>query len=116
MMNTSRIQEVFLKDKDIAWEILEPGIQRKIIAYDKHLMMVRLSFESGKTGPLHNHPHSQITHVESGVFEVTIGNQKQQLTTGDAFYIPSNEMHGVECLEDGILLDFFSPAREDFIK
>jgi len=28
---------------------------------------------------------------------------------------PSNAMHGAVCLEDGLLIDVFSPAREDFI-
>ena len=27
-----------------------------------------------------------------------------------------NVVHGAVCLEEGILLDFFSPMREDFLK
>jgi quercetin dioxygenase-like cupin family protein len=66
-------------------------------------------------GTLHQHHHSQITHVENGIFEVEIDGEKKILTTGDAFYIPSNVMHGAVCLEAGVLIDIFSPMREDFI-
>lgn len=31
--------------------------------------------------------------------------------------LKQNEViHGCECLEDGILVDFFTPMREDFLK
>ena len=30
--------------------------------------------------------------------------------------MPSNSLHGCECLEAGVLCDVFTPMREDFIK
>jgi quercetin dioxygenase-like cupin family protein len=36
--------------------------------------------------------------------------------SGDAFYIPPNVIHGAVCLEAGVLIDVFSPMREDFIE
>jgi quercetin dioxygenase-like cupin family protein len=54
--------------------------------------------------------------VESGVFEVEINSEKKMLKAGDAFYIPPNVIHGAVCLERGVLIDTFSPMREDFIK
>jgi quercetin dioxygenase-like cupin family protein len=53
--------------------------------------------------------------VVSGSFKVTIGDETKVLNGGDAFYIPPNVMHGAICLEDGILIDVFSPIREDFM-
>lgn len=67
-------------------------------------------------GTLHSHYHSQITSIESGLFEVEIGGEKKILKTGDVFYIPPNVVHGVVCMEEGVLLDMFSPMREDFVK
>ena len=54
--------------------------------------------------------------MESGMFEVQINGEKKALRAGDAFYIPPNVMHGAVCLEAGVLIDVFSPMREDFIK
>ncbi len=108
--------KVFILNKDISWEPTAPGIKRKIMAYDESLMLVKVEFETGGIGALHRHHHSQITHIESGIFEVEIDGVKKVLTTGDAFYIPSNVLHGAVCLEAGVLIDVFSPMREDFLK
>ena len=85
------------------------------MSYDEKLMVVKVEFETGGIGTLHKHPHSQISHVESGKFEVEMIGEKQVLNAGDAFYIPSNALHGAVCLEKGVLIDEFSPMREDFI-
>ncbi len=113
-MNT--IEKVFIENGSIPTEQVDPGVSRKIMAYDDRLMLVKVNFEKGGIGTLHHHPHSQISHVESGVFEVEIDGQKKVLNSGDAFYIPPNVVHGAVCLEAGVLIDVFSPMREDFIK
>jgi quercetin dioxygenase-like cupin family protein len=108
--------KVFIENADIAWEQMAPGVRRKIMAYDESLMIVRVEFETGGIGTLHQHYHTQITHIEKGVFEVEISGEKKVLRAGDAFFVPSNAIHGAVCLEDGVLIDTFSPMREDFIK
>jgi quercetin dioxygenase-like cupin family protein len=113
-MNT--IENVFIENGSIPTVQVDPGVSRKIMAYDDKLMLVKVNFEKGGIGTLHHHPHSQISHVESGVFEVEIDGQKKVLNSGDAFYIPPNVVHGAVCLEAGVLIDVFSPMREDFIK
>ena len=109
------VKEVFINNTDIQWETVAKGVKRKIMAYDEKLMFVKVAFETGGIGTLHQHYHSQITHVESGVFEVEINGEKKILKGGDAFYIPSNLIHGCVCLEAGVLIDMFSPMREDFV-
>ena len=109
-------EKVFIQNDDITWEQVDPGVRRKIMSWDDRLMLVKVEFEVGGIGTLHQHPHSQITHVESGVFAVEIAGQKKVLNQGDAFYIPPNVVHGAVCLEEGVLIDVFSPMREDFVK
>ena len=92
------------------------GITRQIIAYDNNIMMVKVMFTSGAIGTPHTHPHSQTTYVVSGKFEATIGNEKKVLTTGDGFYVDPDALHGCVCIEEGILIDVFTPIREDFYK
>ncbi|RMF21080.1 MAG: cupin domain-containing protein, partial [Bacteroidetes bacterium] len=31
------------------------------------------------------------------------------------FYVPPNVLHGCVCKKDGVLIDVFSPHREDFL-
>ncbi|WP_462251433.1 cupin domain-containing protein [Ferruginibacter sp.] len=115
-MNTNEVVNTFIKDDDIAWEQVGAGVKRKIMSYDERLMLVKVAFEAGGIGSVHQHHHTQITHVESGVFEVEIDGEKQILKTGDGFYIPPNVLHGAVCIEAGVLIDVFSPMREDFMK
>ena len=119
-MSTSEITpaapNVFIENNDVEWQPMAEGVSRKIMAYDDNLMMVRVSFEKGGVGSLHQHYHVQITNVESGKFEVDIGGEKKILQAGDVFYVPPNVMHGCVCLEAGVLIDVFNPMREDFFE
>jgi quercetin dioxygenase-like cupin family protein len=106
----------FINDADIPWEDLGAGLKRKIMAYDDNLMMVKVHFEEGGIGTLHSHFHTQMSYVESGAFEITIGDQRKALRKGDAYYIPPDVIHGALCVESGILVDIFTPFRADFVK
>mgnify|MGYP006200928741 FL=1 len=109
-------QNGFIEDNQLEWQPAGQGIRRKIMAYDPTLMLVKVDFEQGAVGAVHKHVHVQLTHIESGVFEVEIAGVKKVLKAGDGFHIPSNVEHGVVCLEKGVLIDVFSPMREDFIQ
>lgn len=106
----------FIVDSEIPWQDLGGGLKRKIMSYDETMMMVKITFEKGGIGTPHKHVHTQMSYVESGIFEITIGDKKQLLKAGDGYYIPSNVMHGAVCMEPGVLIDLFTPMREDFVK
>ncbi len=108
--------EVFQIEKEMGWESPAPGIKRQIMGYDGQLMMVKVAFEKGAIGTLHEHYHSQATYVVSGKFELTIGDEKRILVAGDGYYVAPDELHGCVCLEEGVLIDTFSPMRADFLK
>jgi quercetin dioxygenase-like cupin family protein len=114
-MHFNVIEENFFEDEGLNWIVVEKGIERKVMAYNEDMMMVKVRFEAGARGSLHKHTHTQITFIESGVFEVVIESKKKILRKGDVFYVPSNIIHGVESLAEGILIDVFNPVREDFL-
>jgi quercetin dioxygenase-like cupin family protein len=106
----------FIQGDEIDWEVVAEGVKRKIMAFDDKAMLVNVHFEKGAIGVLHEHYHTQVTYISSGKFDVTISDVTQTLKEGDSFYIPPHAIHGVVCLESGILIDVFSPIREDFMK
>ena len=108
--------EVFQIAKEMGWENPGPGIKRQIMGYDGQLMMVKVVFEEGAVGTMHEHYHSQATYVASGKFELTTGEEKRILEAGDGYYVAPDVLHGCVCLEAGILIDTFSPMRADFLK
>lgn len=105
----------FVEDGSMEWETVAPGMKRKIMGFDDRIMLVKVAFEKGGIGTLHQHHHSQITYVVGGVFEVEIDGVKKLLKGGDVFYVAPNLIHGAVCIEEGMLIDVFSPMREDFI-
>lgn len=109
------IDKALVTDNDLAWQDLGDGIKRKIMAHNDQLMLVKVSFEKGAIGTLHQHPHLQMSYVAEGSFEVTVGDSKRILSKGDVFFALSNVVHGVVCTEEGLLIDIFNPAREDFL-
>ncbi len=115
-MKTFGSSEKFIQGKNIEWESVGESVKRKIMGYDDKIMLVNVHFEKGGIGTIHEHYHSQVTYVESGVFEVTIDGVTKRLEKGDVFYIPPHELHGAVCLEAGQLIDVFSPIRDDFMK
>lgn len=102
--------------KDIELTELGGGVSRKILAYNDDMMIVEVHFEKGGVGSLHTHPHVQSTYVKSGAFVFTIDGESVTVHAGDTIAFPSNVQHGTKCLEAGVVLDIFTPMREDFIK
>ncbi len=105
----------FLLDENQEWETVGEGVKRKIMGYDDKIMLVKVSFDKGGIGYKHEHHHSQVTYVESGSFDFSIGDVTKTVKGGDSVYIPPHILHGAVCTEAGILIDVFSPIREDFI-
>lgn len=89
--------------------------RRTVLAHAPELMVVRFDFATGDEGALHHHPHVQSTYVRSGRYRFTIDGQPSEVGPGDAFVIPSGAVHGCTCLEAGVLIDSFTPRRDDFL-
>jgi quercetin dioxygenase-like cupin family protein len=115
-MKTFGASKEFLFGDDITWETVGEGVQRQIMGYDDKIMLVNVKFDKGGVGIMHEHYHSQVTYVVSGKFELTIGGETKTVKGGDAFYVPPHVLHGAICLEGGVLIDVFSPIREDFME
>ncbi|MEY8338054.1 cupin domain-containing protein [Lachnospiraceae bacterium 62-35] len=107
---------MFVLEKDFQPEVLENGVVRTIKGYIKDLMVAELVWKKGQKGAVHTHPHRQCDYIVKGVFEANLDGKKQILKAGECFYIEANVPHGLTALEDdGVLLDIFTPMREDFI-
>ena len=105
----------FVADDSAACETTGPGVRRKVLAHGPGLMLNRVAFEIGGIGARHQHPHAQLSYVESGVFEYAIEDDTRTLGAGDSCYVPPLAWHGVMCTEAGVLVDAFTPRRDDFL-
>ena len=114
-MMSTQLAALFVDDQTLPWEPVAEGVKRKVMTYDANLMLVKVAFEAGGIGSAHSHVHTQMSYVASGVFSITIADQTQIVRAGDVYYIPPNVRHGAICEEAGVLVDVFTPMREDFV-
>jgi len=91
-----------------------PGVQRCTTVWGKDLMLLYNTFRAGAAFPEHAHPEEQITYVLSGKLIVSAEGQTYALTAGQCLLFPADVPHGLTAQEDTVVLDLFSPPREDF--
>ena len=107
--------ENFFIGKDIKAVPAGDGVMRKVLAHSDNIMVCELHFEKGAVGKPHTHIHEQCSYIISGKFEFGIGGKKMVLSKGDSTYKESGVLHGAVCLEEGVLLDIFTPERKEFL-
>jgi quercetin dioxygenase-like cupin family protein len=96
-------------------ERIAEGIERQMICGER-IMVCRLRIAPGVVTAAHSHPHEQITLVEKGRVIFTIEGQIREVSAGAVLHFPPDVSHGATMLdEEVVLIDIFSPIREDFL-
>jgi quercetin dioxygenase-like cupin family protein len=86
------------------------------MVWGNQLMVCRLRIAPGVVTAVHAHAHEQITLVERGTVRFTVAGEDRLSSAGDILHFPSHCEHGATMLgEEVVLIDIFSPVREDFL-
>jgi len=91
-----------------------PGVVRRTLTNGDRLMLIEVTVEEGAVVPMHTHPHEQTGYLISGRFLFELGDEKREIGPGDCWLVPSNVPHQVTALEPCLVVDIFSPPREDY--
>ena len=105
----------FFRISESAPETLFGERTKRLGARGGKLMAAQVHIPAGAVAPAHSHPHEQITYVISGRISYRIGGETQELGAGDSTYVPGDTEHEVTALEDTLVVDVFTPQREDFL-
>ena len=96
-------------------EQVATGITRQMVVGDR-VMVCRLTLAAHTVTDVHSHHHEQITVVERGRVEFIVEGERRLAKAGDVLVFPSHIRHGATMLdEDVVLIDIFSPPRDDFL-
>ncbi len=99
----------------VAVERVEEGVERQMVVGER-VMVCRFRFAPHLVTPAHEHPHEQLTLVERGRVLFTVGDGQTVARAGDVLHFPPGTWHGATMLEEEVvLIDIFSPVREDFL-
>jgi quercetin dioxygenase-like cupin family protein len=93
----------------------EPGLRRRILASSPKLMIVHHEMDQGWAGARHSHPHEQAVYVVSGHLRVSRGDELFEVAAGGSFVVEGGVEHQAWALEPSVVLDMFTPAREDYV-
>ena len=102
-------------DKQHPWVDIVPGVRRQTITTGTTMYQMRARLDAGSRLPVHQHPQEQITHVITGRLRMLVAGTPHELGPGESIYLPGNTPHGVETIEDSLVIDTFSPPRDDYL-
>jgi len=91
-----------------------PGVWRRTLAWGERLMVVQTTLEEGAVVPSHRHPHEQITYIVEGKLSMDVEGRTYVLGAGDSLLFPSDVEHGATALRRTLVVDTFSPPREEY--
>ncbi len=91
-----------------------PGVVRRTMTDGDRMMLCEIRMDAGSVVPTHTHPHEQTGYLASGRIRFRIGDQERELSAGDAWMVPGGVPHEASALEASILVDIFSPPREEY--
>ena len=92
------------------------GAQRRVLSYGGNMMVVQFTFGAGTTSWLHSHPHEQVGYVVSGEIDFNMeGHAPVRLRAGGSYYVPPDVKHNITTYAPTVLVDVFTPLRQDFI-
>lgn len=106
---------MFTKKKDSGYMSPQEGVRLKTLAYGKKTHLTEFRLEKGHTVPKHKHPHEQTGYLVSGRMKFFIAEESFDALPGDAWNIAGDVEHSAEILEDAVVVEVFSPVREEYL-
>lgn len=92
-----------------------PGITRRVLVHGPKLMLVEFTFTGRQDLPIHTHPHEQVGYIVSGKLRLSMNGQCHELGRGDSYHVLPNIPHGALIHDSAVVVDAFTPPREDFL-
>ena len=106
---------MFTKSTPDGFKPVLPGIFRKTLAHGEKTLLAQFHMEQGAQLPVHSHPHEQTGYLISGRIRFVIDGKTIEAEPGDSWCILGGVLHSAEILEDTLLVEVFSPVREDYL-
>ncbi|MBV8912857.1 MAG: cupin domain-containing protein [Acetobacteraceae bacterium] len=76
------------------------------------MLFLEIHYAAGVGAPLHTHTHESIAYVVKGKMKSTVGSEEFIMGPGDVCRHPEGVLHGLEAIEDSIVVEIKSPAPE----
>jgi len=92
------------------------GVYIKATVYGKQTLLTEVRLEQGAVIPPHRHPHEQTGYMVSGQMDFLVDGEHFIAHPGDSWNIPGDTEHGATAIEESVVIEIFSPVREDYLR
>jgi len=96
-------------------KVLE-GVTLKNLVHGEKTHLTQVKLKKGAVVPEHQHPQEQTGYLISGSLRFFSGKEEAIALPGDSWIFAGGTPHGAEALEDAVVIELFSPVREDYLK
>jgi len=106
---------MFIKGSSVpSYEALS-DVRQKTLAYGEKTLLAEFRLAKGAEVPEHSHPHEQTGYLVSGRIDLTLSGETYEVQPGDSWSIPGNLPHKAKAHEESIVIEVFSPVREEYL-
>jgi quercetin dioxygenase-like cupin family protein len=98
------------------YRTLVPGITIKTLVHGEKTLMAEFRIKKDSVLPRHAHPHEQTGYLVSGRVVLSVGEERYPAGPGDSWCIAGGVEHEARVLEDAVIVEVFSPVREDYLQ
>ena len=104
----------FVSAQDASQVEMLPGIHRRTMGITDEEMLCEIFLEREAVVPEHSHMNDQVGYVIRGRLELTVAGETRVCLPGDSYAIPGGVVHMAKALVDTLVIDVFSPPRDDY--
>ena len=102
------------KDTADSRQLIE-GVELSTLVHGDKTLMGQFKIAKGSAIPAHSHPHEQTGIMISGKLCWNVDGEIIETVAGDSWCLPGGLEHSAEALEDSMIIEVFSPVREDYL-
>ncbi len=106
---------MFYKKSDLDYRKPSEGVELKTLTYGANTHLVEFKLTKGSKLLEHSHRHEQTGYLVSGKLLFNVNGEVFEAGPGDSWSIAGDLPHSAETLADSVVIEVFSPVREDFL-
>jgi len=107
---------MFAKKDENGFKVVLDGVSFKTLVHGERTLLAEFHLDKGAVVPKHKHPHEQTGYLVSGRMKFSLETgEKRVVESGDSWCFAGDFEHGVEVLDDSLVIEVFSPVREEYI-
>ena len=91
------------------------GVDLKALVWGERTLLTEVRLARGAVVPMHSHPHEQTGYLISGRLEFDVAGEITVAKPGDSWSLAADVEHAARALEDTVVVEVFSPVREDYL-